>query len=78
MANDRIRIRCKTCQATIMLFKYYPDGGYTNDKETLDTWISKHLYECHPNTPDGIYAERDLGGCCHLELYVESEVEKAE
>lgn len=59
----------------MMLFKYYPDGGYVNDHETLDAWLCTHIHECHPGAPgpDNYYAKHDLGGCCHLELYVESE-----
>jgi len=48
MANDRLRIVCKYCKESVMLFKYYPCGGYVNDEDILDEFIKKHLCDCHP------------------------------
>lgn len=56
MANDRLRIVCKFCGESKMLFKFYPcktdccqDGkihlrGYCGDENILDEFMSKHIY----------------------------------
>lgn len=46
MANDRIYLRCKVCEAEKLLYKYYPAGnGYANDADALTAWITEHLHE---------------------------------
>ena len=46
MANDRIYLRCKTCEAQKLLYKYYPQReGYANDADVLTAWMNEHLHE---------------------------------
>jgi len=51
MANDRVFIRCTTCNERVVLTKYYPSmslGELALSPEALSAWLSKHL-EHHPN-----------------------------
>jgi hypothetical protein len=45
VANDRIWVRCKTCQAYKLLFKYYPSGGYCWDDEEMAAFLNEHITE---------------------------------
>ena len=69
MANDRILLVCPACRATVMLYKYYPGGGYLNDKDVIEAFIDAHLYnlECNPHA-----CARDLNGNPFLRLVTEA------
>jgi hypothetical protein len=66
MANDRIRMRCKVCEADFLLFKYYPgEGGVL--VSGLEDFMREHLNRCHPNA----YGE-NLAGDSGFTLETES------
>jgi hypothetical protein len=47
MANDRIYMTCKHCDARGLLYKHYPGGGYV--WPDAEAFIRRHLDECHPS-----------------------------
>ncbi len=49
MANDRLMLVCDTCGADVVIYKFYPDGGWTPEKaaERLGEFIGTHLEDCH-------------------------------
>ena len=71
MANDRIRIACKTCGESICLYKFYPGGGYSKDNEglgeILNEFFNEHVESCHPYR-DAMYLYGEPG----FFLYTES------
>lgn len=48
MANDRLWLECKKCKERIMLYKYYPSGGYIplQSVEPVASFICRHALEC--------------------------------
>jgi hypothetical protein len=66
MANDRLRLVCRFCGESKMLFKFYPHSddccpgsspelrGYVQTEDILDKFLGKHIYGCakllHKNT----------------------------
>lgn len=81
MANDRVYLRCKTCRAQLLLFKYWPglDGlagpflqASGDDEEArigaAETFVVEHLLNCHPKAFHG-----DLRGDPGFDVYAESE-----
>lgn len=43
MANDRLFLQCDRCGKQVLLYKYYPSGGYAvADKDRL-SFIDEHL-----------------------------------
>ncbi len=53
MANDRLWIRCTTCENLYLLYKYYPGGkGYvwphTDERVAeFEGFIEEHLEKCY-------------------------------
>lgn len=60
MANDRLFLVCTTCGRGVMLYKYYPSGGYVPDdiQKRVDTFIGRHLGD----------HEDSLGGASYFDV----------
>lgn len=65
MANDRVYLRCTTCKATRLMFKFWGAGRigdiFPNYPESIpvDSFVEKHLRECRMGM--GMDLARDAG-----------------
>ena len=60
MSNDRVFLRCTRCLKHRLIYKHYPGPGayatvhsHEDVAGTLDTFITAHMDECHPNRHGG-------------------------
>jgi len=68
MANDRIFFKCRGCEETLMLAKYYPSMGHGIwFPEMVSAWVEKHM-ECSPH-----FYDMDLKGDRCFDLFTESD-----
>lgn len=65
MANNRMFLKCKKCNETHILMKYYPSQcwylfvpytikkfNYENMETDLNEWVEKHFVECYDKDYD--------------------------
>ena len=65
MANDRLMMRCRKCEAQFMMAKYYPSNRGVWWRDELCDFIDEHMEKC---VPRGI----DLNGNRVFDLFTEN------
>jgi len=73
VANDRLWLECKKCHERIMLYKYYPSGGYVpiDSIHSIGEFIRYHALNCSGDGLDLGRPEDWLGLVSDLKEYWE-------